>query len=120
MDVETYIQFLLALVFVLALIGVLAWLTRRFGFGLIPAAPGRSRRRLSVVETKSIDAKRRLVLIRRDNREHLVLLGPNSETVVESGIGVDAEGHLAPSDATGSAAPSGAEAPALATAKGGS
>jgi flagellar protein FliO/FliZ len=41
---------------------------------------------LGVVEASHIDAKRRLVLIRRDGVEHLLLLGPTSETVIETGI----------------------------------
>jgi flagellar protein FliO/FliZ len=38
------------------------------------------------VEALSIDARRRLVIIRRDDREHLILLGPESEQVIETGI----------------------------------
>ncbi len=33
-----------------------------------------------------LDAKRRLVLIRRDNKEHLLLLGPDGDTVIETDI----------------------------------
>jgi flagellar protein FliO/FliZ len=33
-----------------------------------------------------VDAKRRLVLVRRDDREHLLLLGATQDVVVESGI----------------------------------
>ena len=50
-----------------------------------PAA-GRARRRLSVVEILSVDAKRKLLLIRRDDREHLILLGAGQDLVVESGL----------------------------------
>jgi hypothetical protein len=32
-----------------------------------------------------VDAKRRLVLIRRDNKEHLVILGADRELLIESG-----------------------------------
>lgn len=86
MEVENYIQFLLALVFVLSLIGLLAWAVKRFG--LIPGVPRASgpSHRLSVVEATNIDPKRRLVLVRRDDIEHLILLGPDSMTVVETGI----------------------------------
>ncbi len=90
MDLDTYFRFLLALGLVLALIVVLAWLARRYGFG--GAAGGRSARgrRIGVVEFAPVDAKRRLVLIRRDGVEHLVLLGPAGDTVVETGIAADA------------------------------
>jgi len=87
MDPGGYLRFLLALVFVLALIGVLAVLARRIGFGYPASAVGRNRhKRLSIVEVAPVDGRRRLVLVRRDAVEHLLLLGPNSETVVETNI----------------------------------
>lgn len=86
MEFATYLQFVLALVFVLALIGVLALVARRFGFGYATPAKGPRRRRLSVTEIVPLDGRRKLVLLRRDGTEHLVILGPGSETVVERGI----------------------------------
>jgi flagellar protein FliO/FliZ len=87
MEFDVYLRFLLALVFVLGLIAALAWAARRFGFGSnLVAMKGRNSR-LAVIESLMLDAKRRLVLIRRDDREHLLIIGPASETVVESGIG---------------------------------
>lgn len=85
MDWSDYIRFTSALIFVLALIGLLAWLARRFG--LAPrVTPEIARGRLAVVEVRSIDAKRRLVLIRRDSVEHLVMLGMNQDLVIERAI----------------------------------
>ena len=86
MDIDQLLRGLLALVFVLGLIGGLAILAKRFGFTprvtkSIPSA----KRRLSVVEVLPVDAKRRLVLIRSDDREHLILLGTDSDLVVETG-----------------------------------
>ena len=86
MEPDTYFRFLLALVFVLALIGVLTWLVRRFGGGSRMLRPRNGKRRLSVVEVAPIDGKRRLVLVRRDQTEHLVLLGTGADVVIESGI----------------------------------
>jgi flagellar protein FliO/FliZ len=80
-----YLQFVVALLFVLALIGVATLLARRFGLGHAPRPTSRERR-LAVEEILSLDGKRRLVLIRRDRVEHLVLLGASSEIVVERGI----------------------------------
>ena len=80
-------QALLALMFVLGLIGLLAMAARRFGIGGINTmAQHGNKKRLGVVEVKSLDARRRLVLIRRDDVEHLIIVGPDGETVVESGI----------------------------------
>jgi flagellar protein FliO/FliZ len=87
MEFSGYLRFLLALVFVIGLIGIAAAVARRMGLGFPSAALKKSaNRRLSVVEAAPLDGRRRMVLIRRDDTEHLILLGPNSETVVETGI----------------------------------
>ncbi|PWC77747.1 flagellar biosynthetic protein FliO [Azospirillum sp. TSH64] len=84
MDLDQYIKFLMALVFVVALIMVVAWVMRRVGMAG-GTVRGRARqRRLSVVEALPIDAKRRLILVRRDDREHLILLGANGDLLVDS------------------------------------
>jgi len=77
------LKFALAFLLVLGLIALCAWALRRFGLG--GAVRPMRGNRLSVVESLTLDARHRLVLIRRDDREHLVLLG-TSEIVVESGI----------------------------------
>lgn len=86
MELGTYIQFLLALLFILALIGGLAWAARRFKVGDRLVASTGGSRRLSIVEIRPVDARRKLILLRRDNREHLVLLGPTQDLLLESGI----------------------------------
>ena len=87
MEIESYARFVLALAAVLGLIGLLAWTARRFGLmpGVVQGARGR---RLGVVEVLPLDGKRRLVLIRRDEREHLIMLSPGTgpDLVVEHGI----------------------------------
>jgi len=85
-EITAYFKFLLALVFVLCLIGLLAWAARRFGVlrGTVRAANGR--RRIEIVEIAPIDSKRRLLLVRRDRTEHLILLGATNDLVVETGI----------------------------------
>jgi flagellar protein FliO/FliZ len=86
MDLDVYLRFVVALVFVLALIGVVAWVGRRMGFlGRVTMGRGNGGR-IGVVEAVAIDAKRRLVLVRRDRVEHLVLVGPTTELLVETGI----------------------------------
>ena len=94
MSWSSYAQFGLALAFVLALIGGLSLVARRLGYG--HAARGPRSRRLALVEVLPLDARRRLVLIRRDQVEHLLLLGPTSEQVVETGIAAIAQGAGAP------------------------
>ena len=86
MDLEAYFRFVLALVFVLALIGLLAWIARRYGFGARGGSKNRFGRRVDIVETRAIDGKRRLVLLRRDDVEHLVMIGANADLLIEQGI----------------------------------
>ncbi len=85
MDIVDFVRFFLSFAVVIGLIAGLAWVLRRYGAGRIAGAAG-GKGRLSVVEATAIDAKRRLVLVRRDTVEHLILLSPTTETVVETGI----------------------------------
>ena len=91
MDWGDYIRFVLALVFVLALIGLFTWLVRRFGLGARVRPMRGHGRRLRIVEVAAVDAKHRVVLVRRDRTEHLVLLGGGSDVVIESGIAAPAD-----------------------------
>lgn len=43
-------------------------------------------RRLGVVEAASVDGRRKLILLRRDNVEHLIMTGGPVDVVVETGI----------------------------------
>jgi len=86
MGIGTYIQFLMALVFVLTLIGAFAMALRRFGPGAGLAVRPKGPRRLAIVEVLALDARRRLVLVRRDGTEHLLLLGATNDIVVETGV----------------------------------
>ena len=86
LEFETYLRFLMSLGVVLALIGAGAWAIKRFALERGLPVGRRDARRLQVMETLSLDARRKLVLLRRDGIEHLVLFGPNQELLVESGI----------------------------------
>ncbi len=87
MELTDYFRFFLALVFVLGLIGVFAVLGRRMGLGFPSAAVKPSaERRIGVVEVAPLDGRRKLVLVRRDDVEHLLVVSPTRETVIESGI----------------------------------
>jgi Flagellar biosynthesis protein, FliO len=48
---------------------------------------GRRGTRLSISEYYEIDKSRRLVLVRRDEVEHLLLIGGNQDVVIESSFG---------------------------------
>jgi flagellar protein FliO/FliZ len=98
MELDTYMRFVLALLFVLALIGIVAWLARKAGLGTRVVRSKGMGKRLSIVEVSPVDAKRRLVLVRRDGVEHLVLLGATNETVIETGIAPPAASVAEPDD----------------------
>jgi hypothetical protein len=81
------LRFLIAFLVVLALIGIAAWVVRRFGSGRLGASGPRGRQpRLAVIDYASVDARRRLILVRRDNVEHLLMTGGPTDVVVESNI----------------------------------
>lgn len=86
MEMGTYLRFMLALVFVLGLILMAAWAAKRFGMGMAAKGARGRRRRITLVEVMPLDGKRRLVLIRRDDREHLLLVGGAADLVVEHDI----------------------------------
>src|SRR5438034_9238445 len=81
------LTFLFAFIAVLALIGVFAWLVRRDAKSRIGASGQRGRMpRLAVIDAAAVDGRRRLVLVRRDNVEHLLMIGGPSDIVVEPNI----------------------------------
>lgn len=84
MTYDIYLRFVLALLLVLGLIAILAWALRRFGFGGVLQI-SRSRR-IQLIEACTLGPRHRLVLIRRDNMEHLLLLSPQGDQVIERGI----------------------------------
>jgi flagellar protein FliO/FliZ len=86
MEFSDYMRFVIALAFVLALIATLSWAVKRYGVGGREAVSRGKSRRLQIVEIKPIDSRHRAVLLRRDDTEHLVLLGPGGDLVIESGI----------------------------------
>ena len=100
MDVINLMQYFTALLFVLALAGA-ALMIKRYGNnpqafreGLNGKLAGKlgkwdfkiPDRRLAVVETLMLGPKHRLIIVRRDNVEHLVLSGPDGATVIEQNI----------------------------------
>ena len=51
---------------------------------VMPGMDSKTARRLQIVETLPLDIKRRLVIVRCDGDEHLLLLGPDRDIVVET------------------------------------
>src|SRR5258708_8743319 len=72
---------------VLALLALAFWLLRRFGAGRLGGGAARGRQpRLAVIDQATVDGRRRLVLIRRDNVEHLLIIGGPTDVAVEQDI----------------------------------
>jgi flagellar biogenesis protein FliO len=81
------VRFVVAFVIVLGLIALTFWLIRRFGGARVGTAAARGRApRLAVVDAAPVDGRRRLVLVRRDNVEHLLMIGGPTDIVVEENI----------------------------------
>jgi flagellar protein FliO/FliZ len=79
------LAFAIALGIVLILIALFVYILKRLTGSHLSA--GRNRQpRIAVMDAANIDTRRRLLLIRRDNVEHLILVGGPSDIVVEQGI----------------------------------
>jgi len=83
-------QYVIAFVIILALVLLFAWVLRRLSGGrlLLPGQDrGRSRQpRLGIVDIFDLDRQRQLILLRRDNVEHLLLVGGPNDVVIETNI----------------------------------
>jgi flagellar protein FliO/FliZ len=88
-DAESFslLRTILAFAIVLGLLGLFALGLRYVAArGLkLPGTAG-GKRRLELVEALPLDARRRLVIVRCDGKEHLLLLGPNHDVIVMQNI----------------------------------
>jgi len=85
MELTQYLQYAVALFFVLALIGLLAWMAKRMR-RRGSAMAGSGGRHLGVIEASAVDGQRRLVLVRRDHVGHLLLIGGGQDLLIEKDI----------------------------------
>lgn len=93
MDLIDIGRYLGALLLVLGLIGLAGLAARKFSLpglaqGLLKPAGAK---RLAVVESLMLSPRQRLVLIRRDNVEHLVILTGDGASTIESNIATEAQ-----------------------------
>ncbi|MDD5586740.1 MAG: flagellar biosynthetic protein FliO [Alphaproteobacteria bacterium] len=78
----SWLRFLLAASTVIGLMGLLAWSLKAIAArGWITPPAGRTRR-LKIIESLPLDARHRLVIIKCDEAQHLLLLGASHDTVV--------------------------------------
>ena len=78
------VRALASLVLVLGLIAGAGFLARRFGVAGGLALKRGGRRRLGVVETLQIDNRRRVVLVRKDDSEFLLLVGGGTDVHIQT------------------------------------
>jgi hypothetical protein len=79
------IRFAFAFTSVLGLIGLTAWLVRRIGRSGVRNQRG-TQSRLAVVDATAVDRRRHLILVRRDNVEHLIMIGGPFDIPIEPNI----------------------------------
>jgi flagellar protein FliO/FliZ len=77
-----------ALAAVVVAIVLVLWLLKLLARASGNVGRGRNRR-LAVVDSLALDPKRQLLIVRRDNVEHLILTGGAHDLVIEAGIAVD-------------------------------
>jgi hypothetical protein len=83
MDLVNPAQFIYASFVVLGLLGLLALVLKYYSNrGFVSKTSGR----VAVVETQYIDHKNKLLLVKRDEVEHLLLISDGKATIIESGI----------------------------------
>jgi flagellar biogenesis protein FliO len=93
-----YLRTLAALLAVLGLLGLGAWLLPRFARLLGPRAHGGQR--LAAIESRWLDGRTRLLVVRWDASEHLLLVTPQAATLIASREGGEPEA-LARAEAAG-------------------
>lgn len=81
-----------SLVLVLAMILLIAWVIKFFSRTRGPISMT-SNRRLSIIESVAVDSRRKLVLVRHGEREHLIMIGGSQDLVVEANIKPTANGR---------------------------
>ncbi|KAB2689018.1 flagellar biosynthetic protein FliO [Brucella tritici] len=87
------VGFILIFAIILGGIFVVLSIIRRFSGGTF-VSNGRTRQpRLSVMDAAAVDSRRKLVLIRRDDVEHLLLIGGPTDVVVEQNIVMESRAH---------------------------
>ncbi|HUU67830.1 MAG TPA: hypothetical protein VMW57_11220 [Methyloceanibacter sp.] len=88
MEFDSLILALAAFLFAVAVVALLVWAFKTFFLGKSSSANFLRPRekRLGVVETATVDAKRKLLLVRHDDVEHLLIVGGPVDLVIETGI----------------------------------
>lgn len=77
-------RYLAGLLFTLGLIFGIWYLVRRYAPGMVRNAPIGEGKTLHIRESLQLDPRRRVVVVHSGKREHIILLGVNSDLLIES------------------------------------
>jgi hypothetical protein len=97
MTQSNWLVLIAAALFVVAIATLAVWAFKAFVLGGGRGGSGLLRqrdRRLGVVESTVVDACRKLLLVRRDDVEHLIMIGGPVDMLIETGI--QGRRHLEP------------------------
>ena len=101
------LAFLISFGLIAAAVGAATWAVRRFRTGRLGGASTRAREpRLAVVACTNVDESRQLILVRRDNVEHLLMIGWRTDVIIEPNI---AHAVSAPHEVVAARSPAAAE-----------
>ena len=89
-EASPVVNYLIAFVVIFAVLALAALAIRRFTGGRLAMTGqdrGRARQpRLGIIDVYDLDRQRQLILLRRDNVEHLLLIGGPNDVVIETNI----------------------------------
>ena len=89
MDWNQYIQIGIALALVLAMMGLLSIVLKKINFAQSGLANKNAR--IKIIEQRMIDSKHKAAIIRCDDKDHLVILGQNGDTVIKADMDIPPE-----------------------------
>ena len=91
-DSVSYLKFFFALLFVIGLIGGFALIAKKLGMGNRGPIHRGKGNRLSIIESMQIDSKRRIFLIRCDDKDYILLVGGVTDFLIEGNMPTDFAG----------------------------
>ena len=89
MDMDQYLKLAASLLVVLALMGLLAYGLKRLN--IAQSGMHGKGNRLKIMEQRMIDSRHKVAIIRCDDKDHLVILGQNSNTVIKTDMDIPSE-----------------------------
>jgi len=87
MEPTYYIQAGLAFILVLSLMGLMMFVLKKIN--TVKSGLHGKHNRLKIVEHRMIDTKNKAIILRCDDKDHLVIIGQNGNTVIKSDIDIN-------------------------------